>query len=195
SSIPKPEGPTPEHQPEGATTWVYPSEQQYYNAMRRKGWDARESDVPVVVAIHNAVNEQGWTRVKEWEQLRGRVRNLFREGLHVMHSCHHQGIAETSSPFAVGGDPMLEQFRGRPNDVSPKAWLKTNLLGYAAPFDRHDWIVRRGGGGAAGGGEGSVSARYVIDFYAGKPTPDKPVALHLDVRPALDSLDAAVLRV
>ena len=32
--------------------------------------------------------------------------------------------------------------------------------------------------------------RYVIDFYNAEPLPDKPVAMHLDVRPALDSLEA-----
>lgn len=34
-------------------------------------------------------------------------------------------------------------------------------------------------------------ARYVIDFYAGHAPPASgyPVAMHLDVRPALDSVD------
>ena len=36
SSIPKTEIVTPEHQPNGLDRWVYPSEQQYYNAMRKK---------------------------------------------------------------------------------------------------------------------------------------------------------------
>lgn len=33
--------------------------------------------------------------------------------------------------------------------------------------------------------------RYVLDFYAGQIDPQnpKPVAMHLDVRPALDSFD------
>lgn len=30
----------------------------------------------------------------------------------------------------------------------------------------------------------------MIDFYTGAPTRDKPISMHLDVRPALDSLDA-----
>ena len=29
--------------------------------------------------------------------------------------------------------------------------------------------------------------RYVIDFYNAAPLPSMPVAMHLDVRPALDS--------
>ena len=30
--------------------------------------------------------------------------------------------------------------------------------------------------------------RYVIDFYNAAPLPDMPVAMHLDARPALDSV-------
>mmetsp|Transcript_15565 Transcript_15565/g.23183 ORF Transcript_15565/g.23183 Transcript_15565/m.23183 type:complete len:267 (+) Transcript_15565:29-829(+) len=145
---------TPQHQPEGKDVWVYPSEQQYFNAMKRKGWDAKEKDVPVVLAIHNAVNEQGWAKVKEWEALKG-------------------------------GTPRLKEFKGRPQDTSPRAWLKTNLLGYKPPFDRHDWLIESKGGKVT---------RYVLDFYAGKGTLERPVALYLDVRPALDSFQDAFHR-
>lgn len=34
--------------------WVYPSEQMFYNAMKRKGWTPSEDDMAAVVAIHNA---------------------------------------------------------------------------------------------------------------------------------------------
>lgn len=50
-------------------TWVYPSHQQFYNAMKRKGWDPHEEDMPTVVAIHNAVNERCWHEVLKWESL------------------------------------------------------------------------------------------------------------------------------
>ena len=33
--------------------WVYPSEQMFYNAMKRKNWDPSENDMKVVVPIHN----------------------------------------------------------------------------------------------------------------------------------------------
>ena len=33
----------------------------------------------------------------------------------------------------------------------------------------------------------ATSRRYVIDFYNSAPLPSMPVAMHLDVRPALDS--------
>mmetsp|Transcript_36390 Transcript_36390/g.34414 ORF Transcript_36390/g.34414 Transcript_36390/m.34414 type:complete len:249 (-) Transcript_36390:129-875(-) len=84
---------TPGHQFAGVDRWVYPSEQQYYNAMKRKGYNPDEGDMPVILAIHNIVNEQGWTKVKEWESLRG---------------CEK---------------PKLKQFLGRPKDISPKAYL------------------------------------------------------------------------
>lgn len=53
------------------------------------------------------------------------------------------------------------------------------------PFDRHDWIIERNG----------TSVRYVIDFYSGQvEAGDKPLAIHLDVRPALDSPQSVVDR-
>jgi cytochrome c heme-lyase len=96
SSIPKSDY-TPAHQPEGIERWVYPSEQQYYNAMKRKGYNPSESDVPIVLTIHNLVNEQGWTQIKQWESLRG---------------C---------------SQPRLKQFMGRPQDLSLKARLMSLL--------------------------------------------------------------------
>jgi cytochrome c heme-lyase len=65
---------TPDHQPEGMANWVYPSQQQYYNAMKvtlsapsscpsyslqRKGYNPDERDVEIILAIHNIVNEKG----------------------------------------------------------------------------------------------------------------------------------------
>jgi cytochrome c heme-lyase len=37
--------------------------------------------------------------------------------------------------------------------------------------------------------------RYVIDFYNAAPEPGKPIGMHLDVRPALDSTAAALDRI
>lgn len=74
--------------------------------------------------------------------------------------------------------PKLIKFQGRPTDPSPKARF-FQLLGYKPPFDRHDWLVDRNG----------ESIRYVIDFYSGQLSSGtkKPLAMYLDVRPALDS--------
>mmetsp|Transcript_24676 Transcript_24676/g.36356 ORF Transcript_24676/g.36356 Transcript_24676/m.36356 type:complete len:299 (+) Transcript_24676:47-943(+) len=96
SNIPKGEY-TPEHQPHGSKPldrWVYPSQQQYYNAMKRKGYNPQEEDVAVILAIHNMVNEKGWQEIIEWERLRG---------------C---------------SNPRLKRFMGKAKDISPKAYLK-----------------------------------------------------------------------
>ncbi len=42
---------------------MYPSEQMFYNAMKRKGWSPSEQDMQSVVAIHNGVNERAWSEV------------------------------------------------------------------------------------------------------------------------------------
>lgn len=75
-------------------------------------------------------------------------------------------------------EPRLVRFRGRPKDYSPKARLLNLFANKRLPFDRHDWIVERCGQG---------EVRYVIDFYSGAVAPGQPAAMHLDVRPALDS--------
>lgn len=116
--------PPPSSSPDSPTAppqhrWVYPSEQMFYNAMRRKGWDPDARDMSTVVQIHNAVNEQAWREVCEWERF-------------AAPSC------------AAQRDPTLLRFMGRPNDTSPKARL-LNLLGFKLPFDRHDWVVDRCG--------------------------------------------------
>jgi hypothetical protein len=61
---------------------------------------------------------------------------------------------------------------------------------YVLPFDRHDWIIDRNGS----------DIRYVIDFYKGREVsevkkPNDPVPVYLDVRPALDSPSALLLRI
>ena len=47
----------------GDPLWVYPSEQMFYNAMKRKGFKPHEEEMSAVVAIHNAVNERAWAEV------------------------------------------------------------------------------------------------------------------------------------
>ncbi len=114
SSIPKSGGAEGE-------TWVYPSQQMFWNAMLRKGWRWRDDDVSPstmnhIVRIHNANNEAAWREVLKWEALHAR-------------EC---------------GSPMLKSFGGRATDFSPRARLR-GWMGYEMPFDRHDWIVDRCG--------------------------------------------------
>ena len=83
------------------------------------------------------------------------------------------------------GGPKLASFAGDSSKLTPKARFYT-LLGYHAPFDRHDWTVDRCG----------EKIEYVIDFYSGKPDPRAPgkVSFYLDVRPKL-SVEGVKMRV
>jgi cytochrome c heme-lyase len=142
--------------------WVYPSEQQLLNAMRRKGWtNIPESSVPVVLQIHNAVNESTWQKLLEY------------------HRC-------------PGPEPRLVRFQGRPNDLSPKAYLWTHLLGFPKPFDRHDWHVEYYQNSMLFGGRW-IEQRYVIDFYEEPQGSQSGSPAQVDVRPALDSSRAVWL--
>ena len=90
----------------GDENWVYPSEAQFFAAMARKDHNPHASDMKTIVPIHNAVNERAWAEVMKWEAGRGGE------------SC---------------GGVKLVNFKGRPNDMSPKARVMT-LLGSVSPF-------------------------------------------------------------
>ena len=169
-----------------AKTWVYPSQQMFFNAMRRKGWSPAERDMASVVAIHNAVNERAWQEVVAWESA--------------------AGFGPRSSPC---GGPRLARFVGRPRDLSPKARF-LNLLGYRLPFDRHDWFVDRCGKErvryvidfynaaapvpstpSSSPSPTSSSPPSSSSSSSSQPVLPAPVSMHLDVRPALDSPGAA----
>ncbi|GFR43945.1 hypothetical protein Agub_g5084 [Astrephomene gubernaculifera] len=106
--------------PKGGTesTWLFPSPQMVFNALRRKGKgeDISEDDMDGFIAAHNSMNEATWQRVMQWETL------------------HRQECDY----------PTLLRFQGKPHDLSPLAWVR-NVLGGPAPFDRHDWIIDRCG--------------------------------------------------
>lgn len=50
------------------TRWEYPSPQQFYNALVRKGWETPEEHVETMVEIHNFLNEEAWQEVMKWER-------------------------------------------------------------------------------------------------------------------------------
>ncbi|EGO55799.1 hypothetical protein NEUTE1DRAFT_86485 [Neurospora tetrasperma FGSC 2508] len=143
--------------------WIYPSEKQFYEAMKRKGHDgASAADMKTVVPIHNAVNERAWAEILRWEK------PFTGEGC---------GCAE---------GPKLQSFMGESKRMTPKARLNT-LLGYTAPFDRHDWIVDRCG----------TRVDYVIDFYAGRNNEKAGAGklnFYLDVRPKLNTWEGVKMR-
>lgn len=67
--------------------------------------------------------------------------------------------------------------------MSPKARFNT-LLGYSAPFDRHDWVVDRCG----------TKVEYVIDFYQGRGGENGKLNFYLDVRPKLNTWEGWKMR-
>lgn len=101
----------------------------------------------------------------------------------------------TAAAAAICDGPRLHSFSGLGSDrLSPRARLNT-LLGYHAPFDRHDWVVDRCG----------TRVEYVIDFYAGRnfnssnsnsnpSSGGKPLSFYLDVRPKLNSWEGIKMR-
>lgn len=50
-----------------SSKWEYPSPQQFYNALRRKGWETPEEEIETMVDIHNFLNEEAWNEVLKWE--------------------------------------------------------------------------------------------------------------------------------
>ncbi|QKX54917.1 uncharacterized protein TRUGW13939_02007 [Talaromyces rugulosus] len=187
SSIPRADG--------ADGNWEYPSPQQMYNAMLRKGYtDTPQDAVESMVAVHNFLNEGAWTEIVEWEQ-------IFAKGLKSgWDRCRH-GNENLSTELArerLTSDeeqPSLIRFQGRPRDLSPKArvlqalgWLYPEKYGTEPPFDRHDWYVSR----QTPSGEKEV--RYVIDYYSAPPEPTGEPVFFLDIRPAVDTPTAAVER-
>lgn len=183
--------------PSSAPKWIYPSAQQFYNALVKKGFETDEDDVDSMVFVHNVLNEVAWKQVLEWEARR-------------------KGI-----PVEEETEAELMRFKGRPGTLSPKAryylfmgnlfpesykWVLPLCLlrmchsagltppplalgrrfSTEPPFDRHDWVVRRPSTDSL--------HRYIIDYYSAPSDPDGSPNFNLDVRPALDDFDAVKLR-
>lgn len=165
--------------PKGSDTssyWEYPSPQQMYNAMIRKGKidpntgeEIPEDAVESMVHVHNFLNEGCWQEILEWER-------PYTEQSHV--------------------EPTLLKFTGRPGSLSPKArwnyWMGQLFPSrYAGelPFDRHDWVVLRATGSKSEPEPERKPVRYVLDFYGGPDDADGLPTFNVDVRPALDSYD------
>ncbi|WVQ99186.1 hypothetical protein IAU59_006318 [Kwoniella sp. CBS 9459] len=146
SSRPAASASTPGAVKDSAGNWVYPSEQQFFNAMMRKNHKPRAADMRTIVPIHNAVNEKAWEQILVWE-------------------------SKIEGSEKCGG-PRLVSFVGKPRERTPKAWLKT-AFGYTPPFDRHDWLVDRCGTqvryvidfytGRAGSGDDAGKMSFYLD--------------------------------
>lgn len=147
--------------------WVYPSPRQFYTAIRRKNYDARAEDMDMVVPIHNAVNEEAWRRIVDWESSWSTDKN------------------------APG--PQLVNFVGRPRDTTWRAWFR-GLAGYEKPFDRHDWVIVRP---RADDQAPKTMRYVIDFYTgrADKKNASQPVSFYLDVRPAPSSFEGIAMRI
>ncbi|KAJ5632244.1 hypothetical protein N7490_008583 [Penicillium lividum] len=178
--------------------WEYPSPQQMYNAMLRKGHtDTPQDAVESMVAVHNFLNEGAWNEIVGWER-------TFAKGLKEGWTKCRRGEenlswelakAEMTGDIDQATEPRLIRFQGRPKELTPKAqfmqalgWVYPSKFETKPPFDRHDWYVQRQTPW------GTKEVRYVIDYYSGPPEPTGEPVFFLDIRPALDSPTAAVER-
>ncbi|KAK1675496.1 cytochrome c/c1 heme-lyase [Colletotrichum godetiae] len=175
----------------GDGNWEYPSPQQMYNALLRKGYtDTDITAVESMVSVHNFLNEGAWAEIVSWEERFGK--GLYRG----WQSCKRgeENSEDMVERLKDGSEtpPTLIRFQGRPKDMTPKAvmwqvagWLYPSKFETEPPFDRHDWFVSRKVGGV------EKEIRYVIDYYSGEPEPTGEPVFYLDVRPAVTPLGAA----
>lgn len=115
--------------------WEYPSAQQMYNAMLRKGHtDTPQDAVESMVAVHNFLNEGAWDEIVGWER-------TFAKGLSGGWDRCRRG--EENLAFDLmkedmmgrvdeATEPSLIRFQGRPKELSPKAQF-FQALGWVYP--------------------------------------------------------------
>ncbi|KAI0887894.1 cytochrome c/c1 heme-lyase [Annulohypoxylon maeteangense] len=179
---------------DGDGNWEYPSPQQMYNALLRKGYtDTDVTAVDSMVSVHNFLNEGAWSEIMDWER-------RFSGGLYKgwrMCSRGEQNFYKMVKKYGYEKEvkdlsPSLVRFQGRPQDMTPKAamfqvmgWLYPGAFATEPPFDRHDWYVTREVDGQR------KEIRYVIDYYSGPPEPTGEPVFFLDVRPAVTPTGAA----
>ena len=157
--------------------WIYPSERMFFEAMKRKGHKGDAADMKTIVPIHNAVNERAWKEIKDWERPWGSDKKY-------VFLCILRQSEVANRVFRCGG-PKLDSFLGLSTSMSPRARFNS-ILGYTAPFDRHDWVVDRCG----------TKVEYIIDFYAGRNDGKGAGKLnfYLDVRPKLNTWEGWKMR-
>ena len=126
SSIPKGGQPTDGN-------WEYPSPQQMYNAMLRKGYTDTPIDaVEAMVEVHNFLNEGAWADIVEWER-------RFSNGLwNGWKACSRGEDGSMAGAMMGTGEnagvqqPRLVRFMGRPKDRTPRATM-LQWMGWVYP--------------------------------------------------------------
>lgn len=115
----------------GEGNWEYPSPQQMYNALLRKGYE--DTDITAVesmVSVHNFLNEGAWQEIIGWEQ-------RFAKGLYNGWQICKRGEEHTQEELdrnwdGTDAEPTLIRFQGRPKDLTPKATM-IQVLGWIYP--------------------------------------------------------------
>jgi cytochrome c heme-lyase len=122
SSIPRPKD--AQGQDEG-DVWDYPSPQQFYNALVRKGWETPEESIETVVAIHNWCVENlcffhNGDRAHHTQAQRGCMGGSHEVGTTGPRVSLPKTTPGIHSPCS-GESAQLSKFQGRPGELSPKA--------------------------------------------------------------------------
>lgn len=120
--------------------WEYPSPQQMYNAMLRKGYtDTPQDAVESMVAVHNFLNEGAWSEIVGWERIFSH--GLFKGWEKCRRGEENLMLDRVKEEMLGDGDndpqPRLVRFQGRPRELTPKArvlqtlgWLYPARFGY-----------------------------------------------------------------
>lgn len=115
----------------GDGNWEYPSPQQMYNALLRKGYtDTDITAVEGMVSVHNFLNEGAWQEILGWEQ---RFARGLLKGWQICKRGEGHVQEELNKHWdGVDTEPSLVRFQGRPKELTPKAHMM-QVLGWIYP--------------------------------------------------------------
>lgn len=114
---------------DGKGNWEYPSPQQMYNALLRKGYtDTDVTAVESMVSVHNFLNEGAWAEIMEWERRFGRG---LSKGWEICKMGEERAMGTSFDDEDVS-EPKLIRFMGRPKEMTPKAAM-IQFMGWVYP--------------------------------------------------------------
>jgi len=108
--------------------WEYPSPQQMYSALLRKGYNDDPAAIESMVAVHNFLNEGAWAQIVSWER-------RFGKGLKIgwqLSSMGEENAAEYLDTTQDDVQPKLVRFKGNKEKMTPKARI-LSFLGWMYP--------------------------------------------------------------
>jgi cytochrome c heme-lyase len=114
---------------DGEGNWEYPSPQQMYNALLRKGYtDTDATAVESMVSVHNFLNEGAWAEIVEWERRFGRG---LKKGWEMCKRGEENNMIDAVRDQDAP-QPKLIRFMGRPKEMTPKAAM-IQVMGWIYP--------------------------------------------------------------